>query len=130
MKSLIQHSAVAGLFAALTFGAQAAQVSGVLVDKNCSGKMELRIVSPSNSMVGGYVSAQAHDKDCLMMSECQKNGYGVYTQDNKYLTFDDAGNKQAVALLKGAAGKLVNFEVEVTGDVQGDTIKVKTIRLR
>jgi hypothetical protein len=91
--------------------------------------MELRIVSPGNSMVGGMVSAEAHTKECLMMPECQKSGYGLYTQDNKYYAFDAEGSKKALALIK-ASPKLVDFEVEITGDLQGETLKVTTIKLK
>ena len=91
--------------------------------------MELRIVSPTNSMVGGYVAALAHDKDCLMMSKCQKSGYGVYTSEGKYITFDDAGNQKALAALK-ASKKTDNMKVAVTGDVQGDTMKVASLKLQ
>jgi hypothetical protein len=109
--------------------ASAATFEGVVVDKNCSPKMELRIVSPGNSMVGGMVSAEAHTKECLMMPECQKSGYGLYTQDNKYYAFDAEGSKKALALIK-ASPKLVDFEVEVTGDLQGETLKVTSIKLK
>lgn len=129
MKSVFKQAAFVGLFAALTCGAQAAEVTGVLVDKACSGKMELRIVSPSNSMVGGYISAEAHDKECLLMAECQKSGFGIYTQDNRFITLDEAGNRKALALLKTVT-KLSDIEVEVTGDLQGDSIKVQTIKLK
>jgi hypothetical protein len=109
--------------------ASAAQFQGVIVDKACSTKMELRIVSPGNSMVGGMVSAEAHTKECLLMPDCQKSGYGLYTQDNKYYSFDAEGSRKALALIKSSA-KLVDFEVEVTGDAQGDTLKVTSIKLK
>jgi hypothetical protein len=109
--------------------AAAATLEGVIVDKACSPKMELRIVSPGNSMVGGMVSAEAHTKDCLLMAECQKSGYGLYTRDNKFYTFDAEGSRKALALIKASA-KMVDFEVDVTGEVQGDTLKVTSIRLK
>ena len=109
--------------------ASAATVEGVIVDKTCSPKMELRIVSPGNSMVGGMVAAEAHTKECLLMAECQKSGYGLYTQDNKFYAFDAEGSRKALALIKASA-KLVDFEVEITGEVSGDTLKVTAMKLK
>jgi hypothetical protein len=109
--------------------ASAATFEGVIVDKACSPKMELRIVSPGNTMVGGMVSAEAHTKECLLMPECQKSGYGLYTRDNKFYALDAEGSRRALALIK-ASTKLVDFEVDVTGEVQGDTLKVATIKLK
>lgn len=124
--SLLHCIFIAGLVAGIGTGAT---LEGVIVDKACSPKMELRIVSPGNTMVGGMVSAGAHTKECLLMAECQKSGYGLYLRDNKFYAFDADGNRKALALIK-ASTKLVNFEVEVTGDVQGETLKVTTIKLR
>ena len=39
------------------------------------------------------------------MPPCQQSGYGVYTADNKYITFDDAGNTKAIAALKKSKKK-------------------------
>ena len=62
------------------------------------------------------------------MPPCQKSGYGVFTADNRSLTFDDAGNGKALAALQ-ASRKKDNLKVKVTGDVQGDTIKVANLKL-
>ena len=124
--TLLRYCSIAVLAAGML---SAATMEGVIVDKACSPKMELRIVSPGNSMVGGMVSAEAHTKECLLMAECQKSGYGLYMQNNKYYAFDAEGNRKALALIKASA-KLVNFEVEVTGEVQGETLKVSTIKLK
>jgi hypothetical protein len=59
---------------------------------------------------------------------CQQSGYGVFTADNKYLTFDDSGNTKAIAALKKSKKK-DDLKVTVTGDVQGDTIKVSSLKL-
>ena len=122
MRCLSLAVLAAGIVSAATF-------EGVIVDKACSPKMELRIVSPGNSMVGGMVSAEAHTKECLLMAECQKSGYGLYMRENKFYSFDTEGNRKALALIK-ASSKLVNFEVEITGEVQGETLKVATIKLK
>ena len=63
------------------------------------------------------------------MPACQKSGYGIFTWDQKFLAFDAAGNRKALELIK-TSKKLDDFEVEVTGTVEGDIIKVESIKLR
>ena len=116
------------LVCALAGVASAADVQGVLMDRMCSPKAELRIVPPGR-LEGGMVTAEAHTRECALMPECQKSGYGVVTQEGKFLKFDESGNRKAVEAIK-ASKKLDDLEVDVTGEVQGDTIKVESLKLR
>lgn len=118
---------IVGLLAGFTTFASAADIRGILMDQKCSSQAQVRLV-PGGRLMGGLVVAEAHTKQCALMPECQKSGYGVFTYDEKFLTFDAAGNRKAIALLK-TAKQLDNLEVEVTGDVQGDTIKVENLKL-
>jgi hypothetical protein len=45
------------------------------------------------------------------------------------LSFDAAGNEQAVAALKSSKKK-DNLKVKVSGEVDGDTIKVASLKLQ
>jgi hypothetical protein len=103
-------------------------IKGILMDETCSGKADLRISGASGLLEGGRIVAEAHTRECLLMPQCVKSGYGVYTDDNKFLKFDEAGSRKAHAAIK-ASTKLDDFEVEVTGDVKGDTIKVVSLKL-
>ena len=118
MRQLFRGLCCAGLLAGLAGLASAAQVNGILIDKMCSAK----------ATKGGQAAAVAHDAACATAPACEKSGYGVFTADNKWLAFDDAGNKKAVAALKGTKKK-DDLKVQVTGDVQGDTIKVTNVKL-
>jgi hypothetical protein len=118
----------AGAVCALAVAAQAADIKGVLMDQKCSGTADLRISGATGTLVGGRIVAEAHTRQCALMPECQKSGYGVYTSDNKFLKFDEAGNRKALAALK-ASTKLDDLEVEVTGEVKDDTIKVATLKI-
>ena len=100
---------------------------GALLDADCSFKAELRVANPPRLMEGGMVVAEAHTKECLLKPQCEKSGFGIYTRDNKFYTFDKAGNRKAVALLR-ASRKNDDLEIEVTGQVQGDTIKVESLK--
>lgn len=71
-------------------------------------------------------NADAHTRDCALM--CAKSGYGILTSDDKFLKFDADGNKKVLEQLK-ASDKTDHLRVDVTGDVQGDTLKVESVKL-
>ena len=118
---------IPAMLAAFAAVASAAQVKGILMDQMCSSKAEVRIVSGPR-LEGGMIVAEAHTRECALMPACEKSGYGVYTYDNKFLKFDPAGSRKALAALK-ASKKEDNLKVEVTGELQGDTIKVASLKL-
>ncbi len=106
----------------------APDIKGVLMDQMCSGKADLRISGATSTLVGGRIVAEAHTKECLLKPACEKSGYGVYTDDNKFLKFDAAGNRKALTAIKASA-KLDDFAVEVTGEVKDDTIRVAALKI-
>jgi hypothetical protein len=119
---------IAAVFACLAGAVSAAEFKGVLIDQACSAKAELRLGGTPQTLQGGMIVAEAHLRDCALMPACQKSGYGVFTYDNKFLKFDEAGNRKALEAIR-ASKKLDDLEVEVTGDLQGDTIKVASLKL-
>lgn len=115
----------------LTWTASAAEIKGILLDKDCSSKVEETVTTGSPdgpSIEGGMLAAEAHTRECLRAPACEKSGYGVYTSDRKFLQFDAAGNRKAVEALK-VSKRETDIRVEVTGEIQGDTIKVATLKL-
>ena len=116
---------IAGLWAGLAGAASATEVKGVLMDKACSGKAEVRVLS--TGIEGGMIVAEAHPRECALMPACQKSGYGIFTYDNKFLAFDAAGSRKALEAIK-ASKKLDDLEVVVTGEIKGDTIKVESLK--
>jgi hypothetical protein len=123
--------ALAGFLAAVPQKAapQSAEtkLQGVLIDRMCSSKAESRI-APGPRLEGGILEAYIHTKHCALMPECQKSGYGVFTYDNKFVAFDGAGSQKALAFFK-QSNKEDDFRVEVTGQMQGDVMKVASIKL-
>lgn len=107
------------LAASLAGTLSAAEVEGVLMDKMCSMKAAKE----------GQKAATMHTRQCAMMPDCEKSGYGVFTADNKYLIFDPAGNEQSAAALK-TSKKKDNLKVKVNGEINGDTIKVASLKLQ
>jgi len=127
MKRLWQSLALAGLLAGGAGPAAAAQVEGILMDANNSASAEVRI-EPGGLLAGGMIVAEAYARETALKPENQKAGYGIYTSENKFLAFDDAGNRKALAALK-ATRKEDDLRVQVTGEVKDNTIKVTAIRI-
>jgi hypothetical protein len=71
--------------------------------------------------------ADSHTRECALT--CQKSGFGIVTADKKFLKFDADGNAKMLAELK-ASDKTDHLRVNVSGDVQGDTIKVSSVTLQ
>jgi hypothetical protein len=67
-----------------------------------------------------------HDKKCAV--QCQKAGYGIYTPDGTFLKLDAAGNQKVADALKNTSQN-DHLHVTVTGEKQGDTIKVASLKL-
>jgi hypothetical protein len=67
-----------------------------------------------------------HTTDCAI--HCAGAGLGVLTADSTFLKFDDAGTKQALAVMK-ATTKKDHLRATVTGERAGNTIKVKSLKL-
>ena len=119
MNRLAKWASMLALGALLASAAPAAEVEGFLIDKMCSMKV----------VKEGQTAAAWHNtKDCALMPDCGKSGYGVYTADGKFLTFDSAGNEKAEKALK-ASKKKDNLKVKVSGDVNGDTLQVASLKL-
>jgi hypothetical protein len=83
-----------------------------VIDTNCSKK--------------AASDPDAHTRDCAL--KCQASGYGIVTKEHKYLKFDTAGNSKITEALK-ASVKKDHLRVDVTGEVNGDTLLVTSIKL-
>ena len=67
-----------------------------------------------------------HTRACALT--CQKSGYGILTADKQFLKFDAEGNATITKALK-ASTKADHLRVDVSGDVEGDTLKVTSVKL-
>jgi hypothetical protein len=67
-----------------------------------------------------------HTKECAL--QCHKGGYGLLDADGRYLKFDAAGNEKTAAALK-ATNKSDHLRATVTGERDGETIKVSAISI-
>src|SRR5260370_34924299 len=112
MKVVIRNLSLAGSFIGFVCVAQGAEIQGVLMDKMCSA---MAVKDPA--------FAAKHDRACAMAAACTKSGYGVFTTDNKDLTFDEAGNQTALAALK-ASKKAGHLQGAMEGVVDADMTNV------
>jgi hypothetical protein len=127
MTRFLRNLSMFGLLAGLAATAPGTStIRGVIIDKQCSSKAEVRVLP--TGIEGGMIVAEAHTRECALMPACQKSGYGVFTYDNKFLAFDEAGNRKALEALK-ASKKEDDLKIEVTGEIQNDTIKVTSLKL-
>jgi len=106
------------LMGAATAIASAAEVKGILMDKMCSAK----------AATGGQTAAKGHERSCAMMPPCEKSGYGVFSADNRFLTFSPSGNVMAAKALKDSTKK-DDLTVTVSGAIKGQTIDVASLKL-
>ena len=60
--------------------------------------------------------------------QCSAAGFVIITPDNKTLKLDASGNTTLMEELK-ASQKKDHLRVDVTGEVEGDTLKVESIKL-
>lgn len=91
----------------------AAEIQGLIIDRNCA----------QDILKKGRQVILKEKRECSLARQYVRDGYGVLTDDNRFFGFDDAGNKRALELLKNSPNK-DNLKVIVTGDIDGDTIKV------
>lgn len=104
--------AVLGLLALPAAAATESFKDVSVIDVNCSTK--------------AAADPDSHTRTCALT--CEKSGYGIITSDKKFLKFDAKGNKEIVSELK-ASDKKDHLRVDVTGDVEGDTLKVSSVKL-
>ncbi|MGA2436457.1 MAG: hypothetical protein ABSG25_14375 [Bryobacteraceae bacterium] len=111
MKSFVLILAVFALSATM-FGAVQTWNHAALIDSECAAKMK--------------ANPDAHTRQCALM--CAKSGLGIVTADGTFLKFDAKGTDQAIAALK-ASKQDDHLRATVTGEREGDTIKVQSFKL-
>ena len=68
-----------------------------------------------------------HTRECAVA--CAKGGYGLVTADGKFLKFDESGNARTLTALKKST-KDKDLKAKVSGNVDGDVLKVQSIELQ
>ncbi|MCC7498422.1 MAG: hypothetical protein IT160_12645 [Bryobacterales bacterium] len=84
-----------------------------LIDQNCSTKYNFK-------------TADTHTRSCAL--SCASSGYGILTSSGTYLKFDKSGSQKVLKELK-ASSKKDHIRATVTGDQEGSSIKVQSVKL-
>lgn len=119
----VGHALAVSLLLLLALPALAAhgrkvKLQGVLVDVACA-----------TERAGDLASLRAkHTRKCLQMPDCDKSGFALLTADDRVLRFDDAGNARA-RLLIAATERETQWQVTVSGRLEGDTLAVRKLAL-
>ncbi|MDA2929394.1 hypothetical protein MYX84_05505 [Acidobacteria bacterium AH-259-O06] len=113
MKQTCVVSAIFLLSATMIFAGEAKK-TGILIDAMCGEMSAANAEKVAN-----------HKVACALMPNCQESGFGIVLE-GKFLKFDQAGDEKALQLLKNTK-KTDKMKVEVTGDFEGDTVKVSKI---
>ncbi len=96
--------------------ASASDMQGVIVDWNCVKPM----------VRNGRENTLKNNRGCSMMKNYNRSAYGLITDGKKFFRLQDPGNTRIRQLLKDTPDK-DNLHVVVSGDIQGDTMKVVNI---
>ena len=95
MKAKILFSSVLAILlvtASIVWAHDPVKLTGYLVDTVCAAD------HVKDSAEAATKFAAEHTKDCGLMEECVKGGYGVFS-DGKWYPFDNKGNQLAKAIL-------------------------------
>src|SRR5258705_1415792 len=103
---------VLGMLAIPVLAASEAFTDVPVVDVNCSKKVA--------------ADPDSHTRACAL--KCQESGFGIVTKEKQFLKLDASGNAQVVSALK-SSDKKDHLRATVTGEVQGDTVKVTSGQL-
>lgn len=112
MKKFAATVVLFGLSAVSALSATESYKNVSVIDVNCSQK--------------AAADPDSHTRGCAL--KCATSGFGIITSDKKFIKFDDAGNTKIQEALK-ASDKKDHLRVDVSGDLQGDTLKVTSIKL-
>ena len=111
MKSLAFMTSIL-LLSLPAFAGEETWTNVAIVDVACSAKAK--------------ADPDAHTKACAQ--QCQKSGFGILTSDGSFLKFDEKGNKEALSSIKDNK-KADHLRATVTGERDGDIIKVKSLKM-
>jgi hypothetical protein len=109
---------VVGLLLGLSCFSQAAELQGVVADWNCVEAM----------VRNGREKILKQNRNCSMMKNFNRQAYGLITDNKKFYRLDDPDNRRILQLLRNTPDK-DNLKVVVSGDLDGNTIKVSNITM-
>jgi hypothetical protein len=96
----------------------AAELQGVLTDWNCTQEMVRQ----------GRPKVLKEHPDCSLARDFRRSVYGLITDDKKFYKIDPQSNDRVLQILSDSPDK-DNLRVVISGDLQGNILKIKTISI-
>ena len=93
-------------------------VKGYLMDVACSARRARKSEPPTR-----------HSRMCMQLPNCSNNGFGILTEEKRFIQFDEEGNQKARDFLVHTSQES-DFKITVTGSMEGDRLKVSRIELQ
>lgn len=96
----------------------AAQLQGVVADWNCTQDM----------VRNGRAKVLKQNRSCSLAKDWRRAGYGLITDDKKFYKIDPQSNDRVIQILNDSPDK-DNLKVVISGDLDGNTLKINTISI-
>jgi hypothetical protein len=96
----------------------AAEIQGVLTDWNCTPDM----------VRNGRAKVLKERPSCSLAHDFRRSAYGLITDKKRFYQIDPQSNDSVLQILSDSPNK-DNLKVVVSGEVQGNKIKVNTISI-
>ncbi|HLJ26263.1 MAG TPA: hypothetical protein VKY85_06100 [Candidatus Angelobacter sp.] len=96
-------------------------IKGVLLDTFCYDRLK-----PKGHL---EISSAMHSRDCLRAPLCSRGGFGVLTEDKRYIKFDQDGNEKVRKFI-ATFSRETDIRITVTGAVDGDKMTITKIELQ
>lgn len=96
----------------------AADLQGVITDWNCTQDM----------VRNGREKTLKQRHSCSLVKDFRRSAYGLITDDKKFYKIDPQDNDRIVQILSDSPNK-DNLKVVISGDLQGNTLKINTISM-
>jgi hypothetical protein len=98
------------------------------MDTANSANVEERI-EPGGLLAGGMIAAEAYSREAALKPESRKAGYGIYTHSQRLLIARVIEGNEFVIRRSKPRSKEDDLQIEVTGEVKGNVLKVESIRI-
>ncbi|HEX4749102.1 MAG TPA: hypothetical protein VH302_06125 [Bryobacteraceae bacterium] len=102
----------------LTALASAVELQGIVTDWNCT----------ENMVRNGRQKVLKQDRSCSLQKDFHRSAYGLITEDKKFYKIDPQDNDRVMQILSDSPDK-DNLKVVISGDLNGNTLTIKTISL-
>jgi hypothetical protein len=109
---------IGGLLSIAAGISAASEIQGVVTDWACT----------ENMVRMGREKTLRQNRSCSLMKNFKRAAYGLITDDKKFYRLDDPGNQRILELLGNTPDK-DNLKVVVSGDIEGNTVKVSNITM-